>query len=304
MVADREGLAPAGNAPVRAKVRIAVLVPAGPRDDVFDTLASVVRYTDSSRVILVVDDTGSLTSGSNAARLSDLSCDIAVIPAVAGLPGLFGRLWVKLSAGYQWILDRYEPGLVMRLDADALLIGPGLERQAEQAFAGDPAVGLLGSYKVGPDDGLRDFSWAARQIRREAGLQGLLQPSMRKAIRSYYLLARRNGYTDGEHVLGGAYIHSSAAIHAIARNGWLENSQLLKDSHIGDDHLISMLTVAAGYRIADFGGSASPMALAWRGLPAHPADLLARGKLVTHSVRSWQDLTEQQIRAIFAAARA
>ena len=45
------------------------------------------------------------------------------------------------------------------------------------------------------------------------------------------------------------------------------------------------------------------MALKWRGLPAHPADLLAAQKLVTHSVRSWADLDEKQIRTIFGQAR-
>jgi hypothetical protein len=66
---------------------------------------------------------------------------------------------------------------------------------------------------------------------------------------------------------------------------------------------MALLTMAAGYQIGDFGGLTGPMALKWRGLPAHPADLLAAGKLVTHSVRSWQDLGERQIRGIFAQAR-
>lgn len=75
-------------------------------------------------------------------------------------------------------------------------------------------------------------------------------------------------------------------------------------SNLCDDHIMPLLTVAGGYRIADFGGPADPLALRWRGLPAHPLDLLAAGKLATHSVRSWADLDEQQIRAIFAEARA
>jgi hypothetical protein len=73
---------------------------------------------------------------------------------------------------------------------------------------------------------------------------------------------------------------------------------------LADDHLMSLLTVAAGFRIADFGGPEDPLALKWRGLPAHPAELLADGKLITHSVRSWDDLSERQIRSIFAEARA
>jgi hypothetical protein len=66
---------------------------------------------------------------------------------------------------------------------------------------------------------------------------------------------------------------------------------------------MALLTRAAGYRIGDFGGPIDPLALKWQGLPAHPADLLNAGKLVTHSVRSWQDLTERQIRDIFAKER-
>jgi hypothetical protein len=66
---------------------------------------------------------------------------------------------------------------------------------------------------------------------------------------------------------------------------------------------MALLTAAAGFRIGDFGGPADPLALKWQGLPAHPADLLTAGKLVTHSVRSWQNLSERQIRNIFAQAR-
>ena len=67
---------------------------------------------------------------------------------------------------------------------------------------------------------------------------------------------------------------------------------------------MALLTIAAGFRIGDFGGPADPLALRWHGLPAHPAELLAGVKLITHSVRSWGDLTEGQIRSIFAEARA
>jgi len=65
-------------------------VPAGPGDDTLDTLASVVRYTDPSRVIVVVDD-GSGLAGQGG-RIRDLSGDIAVIPALTGLP--YEHFWM------------------------------------------------------------------------------------------------------------------------------------------------------------------------------------------------------------------
>jgi hypothetical protein len=282
----------------RRPVRIAVVIPAGPGDDIADTLASVLQYADPSRVVVVVDDTSSAS-----ALEPGLTPDVTVMRAGPARPGTQGGLWVKTARAYRWILENYEPDMVLRLDADAVILGPGLEAAAEQAFGRHPGVGLLGAYRIGPDGGRRDFRPAARQLRAEIGPRGLRRPKLRAGLRRYVRLAREHGYVDGEHVLGCAFLLRAGAIRDIDRAGgfsqpWLEASRL------GDDQIMSLLTVAAGHQIADFGGPADPLALKWRGLPAHPSGLLAQGKLVTHSVRSWGDLTERQIRSTFAAARA
>jgi len=287
---------------MRIKKRAAFVIPAGrSEDDLVDTLSSVLHYSDRARLIVVIDDMSRF--GESVDGLQDLSSDIAVLRPPAGLPSnVFGGLWAKTAFAYHWLLERYEPGLVVRLDTDALLIGEGLEASAERAFASDPRLGLLGAYRLGPDGGERDFSQAALQIRATAGVRGLLHPRCRTAVRKYRQLARANGYTDGEHVLAAASILSADAIGAMDRRGWFTKPELAP-ALMGDDHIISMLTVAAGYQIGDFSGPDDPMALKWIGLPAHPADLLGRGKLVTHSVRSWADLSQADIREIFAAAR-
>jgi type II secretory pathway component PulM len=92
-------------------------------------------------------------------------------------------------------------------------------------------------------------------------------------------------------------------VRAIYEKGWFGDRRLER-SYLGDDHLLGLVTVAAGFRLADLGGPDGPMALRWQGLPAHPAELLAAGKALTHSVRSWQNLTEPEIRAFFAQSRA
>jgi len=289
---------PAGSA---RPVRIAVIIPAGPRDDILDTLASVVQYTDPSRVILVIDDTGTLHARS--AQIRELSGDIVVIPPPATVPGVLGGLWVKVAAGYAWVLERFRPGIILRMDADALMLGPGIEAAAETAFASQPGAGMLGSCRLDPAGNPRDFSPTARILRAEEGLRGLTHPRCRSLVRRYARLARQRGYTPGEHALGAAYVHSYQAAHRLHRRGWLDEPRLAP-SRLADDHLMSLLTVAAGFRIADFGGPGDPLALKWRGLPAHPSELLAGGKLITHSVRSWDGLGERQIRSIFAEARA
>jgi hypothetical protein len=284
----------------RQYVRIAIIIPAGPRDDVLDTLASVEQYADRSRVILVVDDSSAL--GSNGAFNRTRSADIAVIPAPRRAAGTYGGLWVKLAAGYSWILDTFEPRTILRLDADALMLRSGIEAAAERVFQEDATIGLLGSYRVGPDGGARDFSPAARALCAETGLSGLSHPRRWSSLRRYVHLARKSGYVDGEHALGGAYLHSYEAAFKLYTNGWFKQPWLAT-SKLGEDNIMALLTRAAGYRIADFGGPADPLALKWKGLPAHPADLLAGEKLVTHSVRSWGELTEQQIRNIFSESR-
>ena len=128
-------------------MRIAVIIPAGPRDDILDTLASVVQYTDPSRVIVVIDDTGTLAARS--AQIRELSGDIVVIAAPPGAPGVLGGLWVKVAAGYTWVLEQVPARVILRMDADALMLGSGIEAAAERALAREPGIGMLGSCRTG-----------------------------------------------------------------------------------------------------------------------------------------------------------
>jgi hypothetical protein len=287
---------------VRERKRIGVVLPVGPNDAeaALDTLASALYYLDESRIIVVVDDSG--RHAEFAARVRELSPEIVVLQAPPRAPGGFGGLWVKIASGYQWLLERYHPDIVLRLDADALIIGAGLEECATREFAEKPGVGLLGSYRTDPNGNTRDWSWAARRVNIETGVRGMRHPRRWRRIRMFTALAGQHGYVDGEHVLGGGYIHSFEAADDISRRGWFVQPCFAK-SKLGEDHLMGLLTVAAGYRIADFARPDDPMAVKWRGLPAHPDELLANKKLVTHSVRSWGPLGEAEIRAIFRTAR-
>ncbi|HLH83380.1 MAG TPA: hypothetical protein VKV38_08950 [Trebonia sp.] len=288
---------------MREPKRIGVVLPVGPKDSeaAVDTLASALYYLDKSRIIVVIDDTVGCPGFGQQVR--EMSPDTVVLPSPPRAPGGLGGLWVKIAAGYQWLLERYEPDIILRLDTDALIIGSGIEECAAREFGENPAVGLLGSYRIAPDGNPRDWSWPARRIQIETGFRGLRHPARWQRLRELRALARQHGYTDGEHTLGGSYIHSFPAADEIYARGWFKQP-CLATSRLGEDHIMGLVTVAAGYRIADFGRPEDPMALKWRGLPAHPEDLLAGKKLVTHSVRSWGSMTEDEIRGIFRAARA
>ena len=139
-------------------------------------------------------------------------------------------------------------------------------------------------------------------LRIESGLLGLRYPSMRANYRNLLSLARPNCYIYGEHALGGSYIHSLRLADDIHARGWWDMPSLVS-SRLGEDMIMGLLAVAAGYRTADFGRPEDPMAIQWRGLPAHPDELIVKGKLLTHSVRFWGELKEPEIREIFRKAR-
>jgi hypothetical protein len=272
--------------------RMAVVVPAGPRDDAADTLRSVLCYTDPE-LLVVVDDTGGRGIGLEDPRL------VTFTPPDSP-PGPFGGLWVKLAAAYRYAVEHADFDLLLRLDTDALILGPGIAEAAADRFARDPAVGTLGAYRVGPDGGSRDWTPARKMIRAELGLRGMRHPPVRRRLRD--LVAAAPEYVHGEHALGGAVFFRGDTVREWYRRGMLDYPEL-GDSLLGEDHLFGLLTVAAGYRIGDFSGPEDPLAVRWKGLPAAPAGLLAAGKLITHSVRSWEDMQEAEIREYFAARR-
>jgi hypothetical protein len=287
---------------VREQKQIGIVLPVGPNDGAaaLDTLDSVICYAGASRIVVVVDDTGG--NDDFAKHAEAISDEIAVIPAPPRATGGYGGLWVKIAAGYRWMLERYAPQVILKLDADALLIGAGLADRAVERFAADPKAGLIGPYRIAADGSTRDWSWAARMLRVESGPLGLRYWRLRASQRRLLRLARPNGYVYGEHALGGGYIHSLKLADNIHARGWWD-IPALAPSRLGEDMIMGLLAVAAGYRIADFGGPEDPVAARWRGLPAHPDELLAKGKLLTHSVRFWNDLQEPQIRRIFREAR-
>jgi len=277
------------------RVDAVVVMPVGPNDDALDTAESLVAYLAPPRAIVVVDDTRG--EGADMAAVAALSPDIDIIAPVQAPAGTYGGLFVKVCAAIRHARAAYDFDLLIRFDADALLLGSGIETAAHARFAADRRVGLLGSYRVNAAGQPRDFAPAADVMRRELGWR-----TGNRTLRRLVRAARRHSYVLGEHPLASAAVFSRSTIDALADRGWLDLPGLAT-SRAGDDHLLALLVRAAGFEIGDFGGPGDPMALAWKGLPYPPEDLLARGTLVTHSVRSWGDRTEPEIRAVFRHAR-
>ena len=281
------------------RVRIVVVIPVGPSSEhVWDTLESVRAFIDPSRAVILLNDTGSGALAASAARFPD----VYVLSAPVRGGGTYGRLWVNTAGCYAWACARFRFDVLLRMDTDALILGPGIEDAALRRLQECPGTGLLGSFRTGPDGGARDFTWAGNTLRREAGLLGWRHPRLRSRLRTLTREAAKSGYLPGEHALGGALIHSAEAVRTLASRGFLDLPEMAA-SRLGDDMICALLTMAAGFRIGDFGRPGEPLALRWIGLPDHPDALLAGSALITHSVRSYKDLDEVAIRTRFADAR-
>ncbi len=285
--------------------KLVVVMPVGPNlryDFVLDTVDSIKRYATGSCQIVIVDDSG---AGVGARLLQDEpSVDVIV---TEGAQGLYGGLYVGTSLAFAHVLANYDFSVLLRLDTDALVIGSDAEDQAIRYFADHPDVGMLGSYRFGCDGVRRDFTPARRLLKKEIAISSLLLAPQRFKrfwfLRANVARAVANGYELGEHCLASAVFFSSACVRALAAEKLLNRSEL-QTSRLGDDHLFGLLTVAAGFKIADFATHDLPIGVRWRGLPFAPQELLDRKKRLIHSTRFWNDMNEEQIRDFFRVIRA
>lgn len=288
---------------MRKKIRLAVVIPVGPTshtplEHVFDTLDSVLHFTTANRGIVVVDNSGEALADAIHTRFPE----VIVIPSPQAY-GLSGGLFKALSLGFLYAQTLWDFDILLRMDTDALLIGPALEVDALDYLAAHPRVGLFGTYRIGASGEVSEYSWPEQQLRHETSALGHLHDWERaRMLNNLVRQAQAHGYVSGEHVLGGGYLLSPRAVRMLNRNGWLLREELFR-SKLQEDHLLGLLIRAGGLELGDFGGPDQPIAVRWRGLPLAPQELVERGKKLVHSTRFWQGKDERDIRAYFRNQR-
>ena len=95
----------------------------------------------------------------------------------------------------------------------------------------------------------------------------------------------------GAHCLGGAYAVSAAFLTAVplAWRPWVGTA-------LGEDVVVGLLASSAGLRMRSLTAPGEPFALAWRGLPAPPAELVAAGHSIVHSIKRPGEDDERALR--------
>lgn len=275
--------------------------PGTPLDRLEDTLDSVQHWFGSDlELLLAVDDSGEPEIATALARRAPaLQC---VRTGRAG-SGLNGGLFDVTCLALRTVLDRSRAPVVLQLDTDALVVGPGSHTEAAAHFATHPGVGMLGSYRWTCTGYRRDFSPATRAISRDLRPWNVKRhPELSLAMARTLRAARKEGYEDGEHVLGAAYFLSRECLQSLADGGWL-TKKALRHSSMADDQLLSLVVRAAGWAIDDFARDGQPLAVVWRGLPWPVEEIVERGKAIIHSTKDHEELREVDVRQFFARRR-
>jgi glycosyltransferase involved in cell wall biosynthesis len=266
---------------------------------ILDTLESIDRFVEEPHHVIAVDD---CTRDHVDEELRRLRPDVTVLRNERPHGGRSG-LYVTLANACKVALDRLPFRVLIKMDTDALMVGPGLVTQAIRAFEDNPEAGLLGSYHVRADGERRDWKkWKMAFWYESSPLRALWgrTPLWREPIR----LARRRPYDLGENVLGGAYVLRRECLEAMRRAGLLDyrHETVLRESRMGEDVIMSLLCKAAGYDLLDFGTPAHSMALALADLPLPKEEILRQGKTIIHSVKRGRNgESQEELRAFFRA---
>lgn len=277
----------------------AVLVPVGPdpRDvaRLHSLAGELARYERPAEIRLVVVDDAPAT------RALGLDWPDQVIIRTP----LWSRHWPPdvLSAHVAGTLEGLARArgleFAVKLDTDAAVIAP-FAADLRAVFA-NPDLGVVGSYDRMSTGAIRDWSPWPRVIDRATMP---LVAARHDGERRIWLRTRRDRRVvrqirdaayrfapPGAHCLGGAYAVSGRFLDRAALDWrpWVR-------TQLGEDVVVGLLCSHAELAMRSLTGAGEPFAVAWRGLPADPTEIVAAGHSIVHSVKREDWHEEQSLR--------
>lgn len=289
-----------------------VIMPVGPQSNpehVLDTAASFSHYfTLSDSLLLILDDTRSNKLGEyieNTGRIRIIDSQ-ALLKVDNKKRNTRGMLFVKQILALRAVSSEFEWKCLLRLDDDALVIGPNPHLDAIQKFSVEPGVGLLGAYLRrgdGQDKRPALRKQGRRIIKRLISGDIVRNPLLFRTLALLLFRAKRNGYKLGDMCTGGSLFISGEACKSI-NNLYGRYLLNLSGCDLADDLLLALCMGASGYKLKDFSDRDDVMAVNWRGLPMPLEELVERNKKIIHPVKDPSDkLHEFMVRKYFKDIR-
>lgn len=291
--------------------RVAFLMVVGPGEGALaaDTLESIATFEPGACVWLLDDCTRDGTyEVIQSWAAAHPGCRLERNPEPRGYRGIARSFFSLLSAV---AAEPLMPELVIKLDPDTCIVGPGVVDLVRQRMAAAGGPGIVGMYRVAAAGGRRAFGRLRRNM-----LLDLLPLGLHKDRRSlrvgrpfwspYVPLARRHGYEFGEHVLGALSAMHGDTLRAIRDSGFLEG--LPSDYRaltVEEDVLLGLGTKAVGHRLIDINADPAHPDVWIQFLPPVPIDageLLRLGVRAVHPVKATAD--GEAMRGVFRRDRA
>jgi hypothetical protein len=277
-----------------------VVTPIGPRCPVayiLDNIESILFYTRGTcKIVLVVEP-----KSDEGREIKRHYPEVDVIESPKAYPKN-GGLFLKVSHAYKHVVEHYSFDALLRMDADALVIGPEPEREVIEMFRANPNIAIAGQYPLQYNGKPWNTRWGRKEILKAITWQLPRRPQGNFAILTLYLKAIKYGYKAGDMVFGGVCFLSEKFLTTLYAKGLLPYYDLGK-CWLEEDHQFSLLAKAYGFQFGDLSSGDLPFACDWLALPASPQELFERGKKIIHSTRKWQDMKEDEIRAFFKQKR-
>lgn len=257
------------------------------------------------------------------------TCKTTVVSNPLESPGplWIGRLTAGILTAFDWIANNTTADFVLRVDSDALTIGP-FARGVRQCMINNPQAGVIGVigascnpdhrshwYRTSPrvPQLIRAFhAWPSLQrrenvetIRSAGGVQfprGFISYDQLRAfdlVRSHIARAMANGFERNEDCQGGACVITREMIDRMASESYLATSNTWAMLPFPDDQVLAMYAYAVGLGIVDCSRPGEPFGVQGLGLAYPPGELLARGYGLIHSVRNDSRYSEAFIRRYF-----
>jgi len=223
------------------KYDLVLVMPLGPACRpayVIDSLNSFLDYSRCSYKIILADD-----SQKGAGRhVQNFLKDVDVIETGA----VTGSHYRTLCMAYRHALKHYRFGMLLRINADALIIGPDPEAEAGMLFGMHPEIGMAGQYPCDYQAPPGEMSWPREQLMYYISMRHPWHKTAgRICLWLLYRLAMARGYSTGKNVYGGAYFLSYACLRKLNRRGLLPLKPL-GTLDLKEDQLFSLLVRAIG----------------------------------------------------------
>jgi hypothetical protein len=272
-------------------VNFAILIPAAKRDDLQDTLESILHYEPNVPIYVLKDFDGPIR----------IDPRVIVIPPLPYKRNALGGLLQKKLWAFDYIMTNTNVDVVLTLDADALVIRSGIFESVLSPLENINS-GCLGCCRVSPSGAPRSFMQMGKTISRFGGFRALRIRDGRSLIKEFLKLAKTSDYELGAHAISCAVFFKRELLEEWQSRGWLENHGL-SEFPIPDDGMLGLMTYASGYKIGEIGGPNGLINVAWKGLSAAPEQLNNSGAFIIHSVRKFEEMTEIEIRSFFRRIR-